>query len=167
LAVVDESTMSCPTRTILSLCLGALFALSERPAQADNWDGWGAGPVLGYAFDRGFSFGWEFSGGTTNLALRGATGVFYRPGAEDPHEIGLYVAYEPWVVVGGTLGFAVSNEGAKSLYGLWEGLGRPLGYYAERDYPQTLVTLTLGWRRIGTTHELYFTPKYTVYEAFF
>jgi hypothetical protein len=152
---------------ILGPCLAALVVSSAGQARADNWDGWGTGPVLGYAFDRGFSLGWELSGGTTHLLVRGATGVFYRPGAEGPHEIGLYVAYEPWWFLGGTLGVAVSNEGPKGVYGVWEGMGLPRGYRAEQDHPQTLLTLTLGWRGIGTTHELYFTPKYTVYEAYF
>jgi hypothetical protein len=141
-----------------------LFAAGSR---ADNWDGWGTGPVVGYALGRGFSLGWELSGGTRHPAVRGATGVFYRPDGETARELGAYVAYEPWLAFGGTLGLALSNEGGMGMYGAWEGLGFPRGYRYEQDHPQQLVTLTVGWRVIGTTHEFYFTPKYAVYEAYF
>lgn len=145
--------------------VSSVAALLVTPcALADDGGGLGAGPVI--AFGRRVALGWE-AGATTSLPLLkvsvgGSYALSSRRGV--PNSWG-YIAYEPWLVVGGTVGLAVSDglRTTKPLYGVWEGLPFILGDKSSGH--NWVLTLTAGWRVLGGEHQFYFTPKVWWYEA--
>lgn len=158
-------------RSYLGLCLAMLSVLAlAREARADSGDGAGFGPVLGITTGGSVSLGWELSGSFVAPLVRFAAGGSYhlQRAADDPRYFH-YVAWEPWVYVGGTLGVAgTDGPEAKLMYGLWEGwaqdLGSPLldGSYDFVDDDTRyhwVLSLSIGWRGIGGTQQFYLTPK--------
>jgi len=94
-------------------------------------------------------------------------GMSWRPGAlgTDPSERVTYLAWEPWLLVGGTLGLAHSSADGKlrPLLGVWEAIpyviGAPVRANPLRSCsPCYTVSLAFGWRWEGKG-ELYLAPK--------
>jgi len=143
-----------------------------------------AGPVIGYVQGRGFSAGWEAGGGpmrasaknssapevpTQDLFLRASGGMSWRPGPAGSAEYDriTYLAWEPWLVVGGTMGLYHSSASTRFdfLPGAWEAapwvIGAPrrnLSTDFRYCSPCYTVSLALGWRWSGAS-EFYLTPK--------
>ena len=157
--------MSAPTLTLVP----ALWALSACHA--------GAGPVVGYAIDRGPLVGWEAAGGWT--LARGAVGGSYRflqdPAIETANpedgeagdvEAAHYLAWEPGAIAGATLGAGLAAGEVSFAYGAWLGSPLPL----ELDTGTTfgtwdpLLSVAIGWRYLGGAHEIYAAPKFYVAE---
>ncbi len=152
-----------------------LSAVCPQTANASAGDGLGAGPVLGFSGGGRWSLGWEVSGTVLAPLLKASIGGTYAlaPRSPDPTTIH-YVAYEPWLFVGATVGAAVVDGPEFRLaYGVWEGLPLSLGgdlfdaidgkVNADQAW---LLTLTLGVRGFGSTAELYFTPKLWYFETY-
>src|SRR5579872_6748680 len=139
----------------------------------------GAGPVIGYAFNHGFSAGWEASGGpfttvgngdqppsTGSLITRFSVGMAWRQSARGP--LGLehltYAAWEPWFLLGATAGLVkVSSERTLApMLGIWEAAplvtgGQP-GTFLPRCSPCLTLSIAVGWRWSGAS-DIYLTPK--------
>ena len=153
-----------------TVCLATLLSFRAAEARAESGDGAGFGPVLGITTDGSVSLGWELSGSYGGPLLRGAVGGSYhlQRSPEQPRYFH-YMALEPWVYVGGTLGLAVTDAPTvKVMYGLWEGwaqdLGSPLldGSYDFVDDDTRyhwVFTLSIGWRGMSGTQQFYITPK--------
>ena len=70
-----------------------------------------------------------------------------------------YVAWEPWLLAGGTLGVAHSSATAdvNTMGGVWE--GAPWTFGAPKQCsPCYTISLAIGWRWSGTG-EFYLAPK--------
>ena len=136
-----------------------------------------AGPVVGYVVGRGWSAGWEASGGPMSTNLEAVTfpsvlthfsvGMSWRPGPSGTigSERLSYAAWEPWFVLGGTLGIAHSSADGefRSIFGLWEAapwiFGAPIrSDPLKRCSPCFTVSLAVGWRWSGSG-EFYMSPK--------
>ena len=140
-------------------------------ARAESGEGVGAGPVLGVTLNGSFSVGWELGGSFRAAPLsRGALGGSYQLSlAEGDPQYFHYLAWEPWLFVGATLGAALTSErDVRVVYGLWEGLAETLdtspfdldsGYLDDDSRFQWLLSLSIGWRGIGRTQQFYLTPK--------
>jgi hypothetical protein len=134
----------------------SLLALSSTRADAEGTN-WLIGPVFGirlgsHAGSDGV-FGVE--GGVGAGPERLNLGFEHR----DDKVLG-YVELDPWLLVGGTLGFGVDSEGdVQPVLGIWEGLPikDPSCSVPSSQY-QTQVTIAGGYRYTGV-HELYFTIK--------
>jgi len=140
-----------------------------------------AGPVLGYVGGRGWSAGWEAGGGPMTTPTGGQdpvpsigsllahfdVGMSWRPGPPGAiaRERITYAAWEPWLLLGGTLGVAHSSGDGDihALAGVWEvapyvfgspGRSSPLSSCS----PCYTVSLAIGWRWAGTG-EFYLAPK--------
>jgi hypothetical protein len=149
-------------------------ALSMAPSvRADSGSGYGFGPVFALSADDTFSMGWELGASASVLAKASVGGTYYLKPRRDEPAFVHYAAFEPWLLLGGTLGVAVTHVLEPRLaYGLWEGIPVPLSG-ALLDDPddaggQTIwmATLTIGWRGFGSTHQFYFTPKLWRYRGF-
>jgi hypothetical protein len=147
---------------VLLVVLNVAAMLMTPHALADNGGGFGAGPVI--AVGRRIALGWE-AGATTSLPLLkvsvgGSYALSSRRGV--PNSWG-YIAYEPWLVVGATVGVAVDGElrSTKTLYGAWQGI--PVFVDNGSGY-NWVLTLAAGWRVLGGEHQFYFTPKAWWYE---
>jgi len=128
------------------------------------------GPQLGYTWSTitsrsGISYGLEATGGDFPF-LKASAGWLRRPRVEPPttpdddtYAHLLYLAWEPWYLLGATLGGAWSPDGGPQLAaGAWEGfqpaiaeLGPP-GWHVE-------PSLAIGLRFLGRAVEIYLTPK--------
>jgi hypothetical protein len=73
------------------------------------------------------------------------------------HDAG-YAEFDPWFVIGGTVGVAVDDDGTRHVVaGAWEGI--PVaGFEGSCNEWQDMVTLAGGYRYTGV-HELYLTIK--------
>lgn len=147
----------------LSLCSGL-----HSTAHADYGDGAGVGFVLASG-DTSWSLGWEISGTFRYPFVKASLGGIYDLDStgNDPAVVH-YVAWEPWLLVGGTLGIAYTDRPApiRLAYGLWEGFPVSLTT-ARRREPVWAITLAVGLRGFGSDLELYITPKlwrYVPYE---
>ena len=142
----------------------------------------GAGPVVGYTQERGFSRGWEASGGPFNtssgngdqpptfgsLVTRFSVGMAWRPsaGGVPGLEHLAYAAWEPWFLFGGTAGLMkVSSERRLlPMVGMWEAVPYVAGGEAQafaplpKCSPCLTLSIALGWRWSGA-NEFYLTPK--------
>jgi hypothetical protein len=150
---------------LVCACLG-ISAVAR--ADAGDGDGEGIGPVFGYSNNRSWSFGWEASIERGAPVFKASIGGVYHvaPQRDDPFTIH-YLVFEPWLFVGGTLGFGIADgpHVARPAYGVWEGIpvslehgGDPLrtATPARREW---MLTFTFGWRGFGPTSQIYFTPK--------
>jgi hypothetical protein len=144
------------------------LAGSAPVARADGGEGFGFGLVIGYSDNRSWSVGWEAGANTGGPLLKLSLGGSYRVDGESRDPLAIhYVAFEPWLIVGGTVGVAVTNEPeVRVAYGLWEGFAIPLegdlwgGTAGDDEHPQSLLfTFAFGWRGFGATQQFYFTPK--------
>lgn len=140
-----------------------------------------AGPVFGYALDRGGTLGWEASAG--HWLAHGVVGHTRRPQAKQGHEDlaadatvvteemarafddeGVtYFAIEPWFWVGATLGVAMveGHKYASGAFGLWEGGAVPavaMAAVTGKDF-MPVFSLAAGVRWLDGVAELYLTPK--------
>lgn len=124
----------------------------------------GAGPTVGYVFDRGMSFGYE-AGGSCGVLLKGNVGGTYFRTESGEIEAVHYLVYEPWFIVGGTAGFGYSSEsGTTSVLGLWHALA----YMHYEDYLDEggvsgvsglAVSAAFGVRWFAGVMEMYMAPK--------
>ena len=135
------------------------------------------GPQVGYTFDRGVSYGWEGGGGLAYL--RGNVGQVIRPieskadAEPDTTEWVSYVAAEPWIYLGATLGAAYSDEAGLGLAaGLWEGFAIPISRSGTADFQcggdpcRPVASIAGGLRYINGEWELYVTPKVGFLQTF-
>ncbi|HEY4185123.1 MAG TPA: hypothetical protein VGP07_08650 [Polyangia bacterium] len=158
----------------------ALAATAMAPGACGMGQQIAAGPVLGYVEGRGWSPGWEAGGGPVQTRKSGgdpvtdasslfahvSLGMSSRPGApgREAREQILYAAWEPWFLVGGTLGVVRSSErGIDKMVGAWEAvpwvIGAPVrGNPLHRCNPCFTISLALGWRWSGG-REFYLAPK--------
>lgn len=142
-----------------------------------------AGPVLGHAWGEGVSLGWEAGGGPMktevhssasltgpSLIARANGGMSWRPRARN---LVSYLAWEPWYLVGGSLGAAYSTGDRKvnPLFGVWEALPPSIdGERATTNYvppscsPCYTVSVPFGWRWSGR-NEIYLTPKFGILQG--
>ena len=149
---------------LLGLLLPGLANAQQPPRhQVDNnFIGYGVGPVFGYSYGKGATIvGLELSGGS--FLLHAVLGGMYLEGA--PSSALGYLAAEPWLIVGGTFGAAVSGDGVDSVLGMWEGI--PLGFRAEEREFQNIFTISVGWRSVGGEPEWYVAPKLWRFKAYF
>jgi len=142
-----------------------------------------AGPTFGYLRERGWSVGWEAGGGpmstltsgdpsptTASLFTHFNVGMSWRPGAAtaDARERITYLAWEPWLLLGGTFGVTHSstNGSLHPLLGWWEAAPYVLGA-GRRQFPLYdcspcyTVSLAFGWRWDGAG-EFYLSPKFGI-----
>jgi len=157
-----------------------LVAATLTPGACGTGEQLAAGPVVGYVQGRGWSGGWEAGGGPMSTATNGdpvpelalmfaraTVGMSWRPGVPgtEERERITYAAWEPWLLVGGTLGVAHhSGDGSlQRLVGVWE--AAPWVFGAPRRSsplyscsPCYTVSLAIGWRWSGTG-EFYLAPK--------
>lgn len=153
-----------------------LMSLAED-AGAASGDGVGLGPVVGITWRGSVSLGWELSGSYRSPLLRLATGGSYQPwrAEGDPKSVH-YLAWEPWLFAGATVGLAVTDElEGRFLYGLWAAYAQDLGdplFDSELDFVdddvgyQWVLSLSIGWRGIGGTQQFYLAPKLYRYQGF-
>jgi hypothetical protein len=140
-------------------------------ARAESGDGAGFGPVLGVTTSGSVSLGWELSGSFVAPLVRVAAGGSYHlnRAADDPRYFH-YVAWEPWIYAGATLGLAVTDAPQpRALYGLWLGwaqdLASPIPLVGGFEFVDDdtryhwVLSLCIGWRGIGGTQQFYATPK--------
>jgi hypothetical protein len=155
------------TRVFLAVVVAGAISLQPWFARADEGDGEGIGPVIGYSGERSWSFGWEASVARGRLPLiKGTVGGVYHvaPKASDPYTLH-YAAVEPWFIAGGTLGLAVADgrEVLRLVYGAWEGfpvsLTKDVDPFGGRSRTAWMFTFTIGVRAFGSTSQVYFTPK--------
>lgn len=163
--------MRCSRLAVPGLCLPLLSLLSlATQARAESGDGAGFGPVLGVTTDGSVSLGWELSGSYRVPIFRLSAGGSYqlqRAGDDPPYFH--YLAWEPWIYVGGTLGVAVPDSPkARIMYGLWEGWANDLHGSLFDDNMDFLdddtrfhwvFSLSVGWRGMSGTQQFYLTPK--------
>ncbi|MEY2937227.1 MAG: hypothetical protein RL033_7976 [Pseudomonadota bacterium] len=143
----------------LTSLLGAACCTSDARAEP----GWGFGPVLAITASDSPSLGWELTAlGDHPLWARWAVGGNYSWAVQgdDPAYLH-YLVWEPWLYAGGTLGVALTDRfQPRVAYGAWEGVGVSLdGDLFESDERQWVVSLAIGWRAVGGTHQFYLTPK--------
>jgi hypothetical protein len=146
-------------------------------AHADPGDGYGAGPVFALAKDGTFSLGWE-AGATARVPmLKASVGGTYALNADPQRPTVIhYVAFEPWLIIGGSIGAALIDVSRVGLmYGVWEGAPISLkgALVPEHDpyhpHPKStwLLTLTVGCRIFGGgSAQFYFAPKLWRYEVY-
>lgn len=147
------------------VALGALV-LSPASASAQGGYGWGAGPSFVFSGDS-FSLGWEAGGATAFTLVKLNAGGSYRlSGGEGEPRAVHYLAYEPWLFVGGTVGVALADRDLRFMAGLWEGFPLPVqgaffgGDNSDDLHPQAwLFTFAFGVRFFGGHTHYYVTPK--------
>jgi hypothetical protein len=152
-----------------AVVLLSLFHPTQACAAAG--DGVGFGPVLAFTWPDGASLGWELSGVRgVNILEHFTLGGSYRL---IPRSKGLdsspqtdpayfhYLAWEPWILVGATLGAALTDQfQPRVAYGIWEGLPISLdGQLFDDDSLQWVFSIAIGWRGIGGTQQFYVAPK--------
>lgn len=132
-------------------------------ARAESGDGVGVGPVIGITWHDSVSLGWELAGarGPGPFARFSVGGSYHLSAHADDPAYFHYVAWEPWAYIGGTLGASLTDQrDVRVVYGLWEGLGKSVhGTIYDDDTLHWAVSLSIGWRGIGSTHQFYLTPK--------
>ena len=103
----------------LAVCIALADASVTAHAQTV-----GAGPMIGWVEDEGLSIGLEIRGAAGPL-VHASLGGSYRLEARGGTRAVHYVAWEPWLVGGGTLGAALDDDGRASVaIGAWEAGGR-------------------------------------------
>jgi hypothetical protein len=162
----------------------AVFATAFAAAACGSGVQAAAGPVVGYVKGRGASLGWEAGGGPMKTEVHGYApelqfpsliarvnlGMSWRPSAR---ELVSYAAWEPWYLVGGTLGAAYSTADRQVglLAGVWEALPPWVWHPSSVAVPTSpncspcyTVTVAFGWRwsRGG---EFYLAPKFGVLDG--
>jgi hypothetical protein len=147
----------------------------------------GVGPVVGITPGRGFVLGWEAGGGADGLLraniggsyryvrpkIQTTTSDYFSDGRSKNLRLELvhYLAYEPGLIGGGTLGIAYSDwEGFAGSYGLWCGMPAPLSdpvleyqknpFSGQEGKWTPMIAFTVGWRYLAGEHEVYFAPKF-------
>jgi len=143
-------------------------------AVAEQGDGGGVGPVVGYSGAGSWSLGWEASvsrGFVPVLKLSAGGSYQFAPRGKDPFTVH-YLAVEPWFIVGGTLGLAVADghDVLRLAYGGWEGFPVPLTNgmepFGRNAGPAWMLTFAVGIRAFGATSQVYFAPKLWRTETF-
>lgn len=122
----------------------------------------GVGPVLAHRVDDGTRLGWEASGGFG--LLRGSVGQAYA--LESARDTPIYLAGEPGILLGVTVGVDYETDDAGFMGGVW--VGAPVyelrhdGIERALDMRPTLSG-AIGYRYIHG-HEFYLTPKMNLIE---
>jgi hypothetical protein len=152
----------------------------------------GAEPVVGISARGRAVLGWEAGGGTDGVCRANIGGSYrsVKPAQRllpstpskvqskggtriSDYEYVHYLAYEPGLLGGATLGIAHGNLiGIKESHGLWIGAGSAMMYretdgsysknpfdHGQEGHWKTNFTFTIGWRRLTGEHEFYFAPK--------
>lgn len=151
-------------RTLGGATLAVAIALAATSGSA-HAQTIGAGPMIGWVEDEGLSIGWEISGAWELPILHASIGGSYRPEAPGGMRAVHYVAWEPWAIVGATLGAAIDDAGlATAAIGAWEGGAFVIRELEEQEVegdpvPALVVALAIGWRFMAGRHEIYLTPK--------
>lgn len=158
----------------LALAALTLLCFQSSHAHAAAGDGLGAGLVFGLDKAGTFSLGWEAGAMATQPVLKASVGGSYalNAGPGQPGAIH-YVAFEPWLLLGGTLGAALEGiQRVDFMYGVWEGAPITLKGKLLPDrgtvHPRFawLLTLTVGCRIFGARPaQFYFAPKLWRYEV--
>ena len=156
-----------------------LSALASRPGVARALDqsgqGYGFGPVLAINDDSTVSLGWEAAVAHGPL-LHGVAGGSYRLVSSDDSPFAHhYVAWEPWLILGATLGVAVNSDpGAELLYGGWVGgMGTTHNEIGLIDSDGDTggsevwaISGAMGFRGFGRASQMYFTVKLWRFHTF-
>jgi hypothetical protein len=163
--------MSMIFRGVFSGCLAAVALTGVAVARADSGDGVGIGPLFAFSVNAedSVAIGWEAAasvqGPFSKATLGGSYYLSSRKGGAGDMPGFHYLAWEPWYIVGATLGVAATNRGdVLPYYGLWDGLlgsvsGDNLTSLYDDEGLHWAVSLTAGWRGVGSRQEFYFTPK--------
>jgi hypothetical protein len=153
------------------LALVVFALLHSTKARAADGDGVGLGAVLAFTWPDGSSLGWELSAVRgDNILAHFTLGGSYRLtplskslGAPPPNDPAFfhYLAWEPWVLVGATLGAALTDQfQPRVAYGIWEGVPASIDGDLFNDARlQWVFSIALGWRGIGGTQQFYIAPK--------
>lgn len=163
--------MSSLLHVILLLCLSWSLAPAPAQAKAGTVDlvsisdaGIGAGPVLELGFDGTWSAGWELAFRTPTLVALAMGGSYSLHGEAGPGRSVHYLAFEPWLLVGGTVGLALSHDAKlRPMWGVWEGAA--VGADGDTDpysFPKRgewVFSLAVGLRGFGRDLRAYVTPK--------
>ncbi|MEY4544483.1 MAG: hypothetical protein RL685_678 [Pseudomonadota bacterium] len=161
--------MAASVRRILLALLPLL--LLATPARAASGEGAGFGPVIGLTWNGSVSVGWEASASLGIPLARFAAGGSYqlRSSSSKDARYFHYLAWEPWLFVGATVGLALTDEPqAKVLYGAWAGWAQDAGdalFDGNSDFLDDdtrfhwVFSLSVGWRGFGSTQQFYLTPK--------
>ena len=167
------------TRGARRVCAATLFALcgwwmgAPAMASADSGGGIygaGGGPVFAWG-EHGFTSGWELSATFATPLLHMSLGGDYLRG-DSGLESAHYLALEPGLFLGGSLGAAVSGAGVTPYLGAWAGFAlppdelrsEPIG---DGDYSRlsgVLISLAIGLRWFDRDVQFYLTPKINYYE---
>ena len=154
--------------------LFAYSALGAAGAKADLGDGEGFGPVVGYS-EGSWSFGWEAAISRVSPLVKASVGGVYHVNRRDSAPLTVhYLAYEPWLLLGGTVGvaFADGPHLLRPALGVWQGFpitltGKDL-FSAGPVERRWVLTLSIGWRWFGwSLSQFYFTPKLWRYSGVF
>jgi hypothetical protein len=150
------------------LCGAAVTAAPSSVARAQYT--FGGGPVVGWVAGEGLSLGWETTYAYEAPLLYVSAGGSYRIEAPDGPRAVHYLAWEPWALLGGSLGGAVDDDGRGTVVlGAWEAVPFIVGELQEQSWevarvPALVVTLAIGWRWMAGTHEIYVAPKLLFHE---
>ncbi len=150
------------SRTLAAVVLAtALLATSPNDARACAA---GGGPVVGYAVGSGFTLGWELAGTACLPIAHFVLGGSYRLTPGDGPTMHHYAAWEPWLIVGGTLGVSLDDRAHAALaIGGWEAvpvLVENIRRQEEHEaVPAWMVTFAIGIRSLGAGLEIYVAPK--------
>jgi len=125
----------------------------------------GLGPTVGYRFNDGARVGWEASGGFA--VARASVGQTF--GYSDAPNTDFYVAGEPGIILGATLGADyASGKGWGFMPGGW--IAAPPFYpWGETDRRSDVLgmqpagSVAIGYRYVHG-HEIYITPKFYLIE---
>lgn len=144
------------------LCTASFVAAVSGTARAEPGEGFGVGPLIAISTRDSVSLGWELGAARPAPLARLSLGGSYhlRPHPKDPPFFH-YVAWEPWWGVGGTLGAALTDAGqVRAVLGVWEGVAETLqGDLYTSDERDWVVSFSIGWRVVGSTHQLYSSLK--------
>jgi hypothetical protein len=155
----------------VGLALSLSVSLSSANASAAEGDGVGFGAVFAFTWPDGAALGWELSGARgANILEHFTLGGSYRLpplsknfGSAPPTAPAYfhYLAWEPWVLVGATLGAALTDRfQPRVMYGIWEGVPVSIdGDLFQDDGLQWVFSIAIGWRGIGGTQQFYVAPK--------
>lgn len=152
------------SRLVLAALLAGAVLGNARPTHAQAV---GGGPTLGYTIDSGFTLGWEVAG-TPGLLypflMHVVAGGSYRLTPGDGATFHHYVAWEPWLGLGATLGVAVDDRWSAAFAGgVWEAVPIFVRDIREQEayeaVPAWMITMAIGVRSLGDGLEIYAAPK--------
>jgi hypothetical protein len=127
--------------------------------------GLGAGPVFAVSSHGTVALGWEAGTMMPAPLARLSAGGSYRFARDPKAAIAYhYVAFEPWLLLGATLGIALGDLDRLGLAaGMWEGVMVPITKHAEVVgdccTDAWMFSFAFGFRSFGSASEFYLAPK--------